>query len=82
MTTNPSSCIPSCLHEHRPIDLDNMDTNLIGPCKVPDAILDVASRPGRLIKDKDGVWKLPSNWTAGGKVTTARMMPWGLGVGQ
>ena len=82
MTTNPSSCIPSCLHEHRPIDLDNMDTNLIGPCKVPEDILYVASMPGRLIKDKYGVWKLPNNRTNGGKVTTARMMPWGLGVGQ
>ena len=59
-----------------------MDTNLIGPCKVPEDILYVASKPGRLIKDKDGVWRLPPSWTAGGKVTTVRMMPWGLGVGQ
>ena len=55
-------------------------------CKqVPEPILEVASKPGRLIKGQDGVWRLPADWgNTGGRVTTVRMIvvlgavfPWG-----
>ena len=58
-----------------------MDTISIGPCKVPEAILDIAFRPGRLIKGKDNVWRLPSGWgNTGGRVTTVSMVAWGGAV--
>ena len=43
-------------------------TSIGRPCQVPEAILEIASKPGRLIKNKDGVWCAPSNWTTGGRL--------------
>jgi hypothetical protein len=45
-----------------------MDTNLFCPCKVPDELLEIASRPSRLIKGKDGIWRSPSHHPTGGRV--------------
>ena len=57
-----------------------MDTISIGPCKVPEVIRDIASKPGRLTKDKDGEWRAPSNTATGGRVTTVSMVAWGGAV--
>ena len=54
---------------------------------MPEGLLEIASRPGRLIKSRDGVWRPPSGWGDGGRVTTIRMVavlgtmiPWGSDV--
>ena len=38
--------------------------------QVPSELLDIASRPGRLIKGKDSIWRPPSQHPTGGRVTT------------
>ena len=62
MDTNTN--LSTWTYGHQPI---NMDTNL-GTCKAPDKILEIACRPGRLVKDTDNVWRAPSHHPTGGRV--------------
>ena len=45
-----------------------MDTNLVGPREVPDKLMEIASKPGRLIKGNNDIWRPPSRHPTGGRV--------------
>ena len=62
MDTNSSTWTPTC-------NMDNMD-----PCQVPEELMEIASKPGRLIKGADNIWRPPSQFPNGGRVMMARMV--------